>query len=736
MRHASQHKRSRRLAAVVLAVLLCLGILLSGLHGTQPRARAESGESGKQKVASDLHDRVNKSHAGDRVSVIVQPAGSWSGALDTTLRGAGANVKGSFKNFAAHSVEMNASDVEALAERDDVAYVSPDRDVQLLGHVSLTTGADAAAAMANYNPTYDGTGVGIAVLDSGVDPNHVAFDTRIVANVDFTGEGITSDPFGHGSHVTSIAAGNGKVSNGSYQGIAPNANIINVRVLNSQGTGTVSQLLSALDWVKTNKAKYNIRVVNMSLGTAAVDSYKNDPVCQAVRALVNSGVVVVCAAGNEGKDSSGNKVYGQIHSPGDEPSAITVGASNTFGTDARNDDQVTTYSSRGPTRGYYTDASGVKHYDNLVKPDLVAPGNKIIDAEAANNYLVAQYPALDANVSGNSAREQMYLSGTSMATPVVSGAAAMLLQANPNLTPNLVKAILMYTAQQLPGFNQFEQGAGEVNLEGAMRLARLVRTDLNSCSVGSPLLTSSAPTPQTTIAGYQFTWGQGLIMNYNFATGTNLITKYQGVYGLGKLLGDGVVLSNGTLMSSGTLLSDGVLMGGNIMTSSGVVMGDGSVFLSCNVLMGDGVLLSDGTLLSDGVLLGDGVVLGDGVLLGDMSALATSAMIYGDNTSSMRVVLDSSTAPAAPASLTATAYSKSQINLAWADKSTNESGFYVERSTDGVTFSQVATLAANSKSYSSTGLSAGKKYYYRVRAYNSGGTSAYTSVASATTPTK
>src|SRR5207244_6516859 len=182
-------------------------------------------------------------------------------------------------------------------------------------------------------------------------------------------------------------------------GIAPNANLINLRVLGATGSGTTSAVLSALDWVMTNQSTYNIQVVNMSFGTPAVDSYKNDPVCRAVRRLVDAGIVVVAAAGNEGKDALHPKVYGRIHSPGNEPSAITVGASNTFGTDVRSDDGVTTYSSRGPTRSYYTDANGVKHYDNLLKPDLVAPGNKLIFAEADSNnglnLLVTQNPQLD-----------------------------------------------------------------------------------------------------------------------------------------------------------------------------------------------------------------------------------------------------------------------------------------------------------------------------------------------------
>src|SRR6185369_4322849 len=116
-------------------------------------------------------------------------------------------------------------------------------------------------------------------------------------------------------------------------GIAPNANIINLRVLNSEGVGSTSWLLTALDWVASTRNVYNIRVVNMSFGMAAVDSYLNHPLCQGVRSLVNSGIVVVAASGNNGTDGSGNKVYGHIHSPGIEPTAITVGAANTYGTD-------------------------------------------------------------------------------------------------------------------------------------------------------------------------------------------------------------------------------------------------------------------------------------------------------------------------------------------------------------------------------------------------------------------
>jgi serine protease AprX len=366
----------------------------------------------------------------------------------------GGRVTATYNNFNMRSIDVPVAGILQLAASLQVSYISLDRPVGLLGHLSATSGADAVSASSGSNAGLDGTGIGIAVLDSGIYTAHRSFlgknnNIRVVVSKDFTGEGRTDDPYGHGSHVASIAAGNGRVSNGAYLGIAPNASLINLRVLNAQGTGLTSRLLSALDWVMSNRTTYNIRVVNMSLGSAAIDSSQNDPTCKAVRRLVNAGIVVVAAAGNNGQNSSGQKIYGQIHSPGIEPSALTVGASNSYGTDGRVDDTMTTYSSRGPTRGYSTDSNGVKHYDNLIKPDIVAPGNKIVDAEAVNNGLVTQHPELDAAVSSVDNRKMMRLSGTSMATPVAAGAAALVLQANPKLTPNMVKAILMYTAQPL-----------------------------------------------------------------------------------------------------------------------------------------------------------------------------------------------------------------------------------------------------------------------------------------------
>ncbi|HEX7956875.1 MAG TPA: S8 family peptidase, partial [Pyrinomonadaceae bacterium] len=415
---------------------------------------------------------------------IVQTEGECGSLLEQFISARGGRVLRRYGGFKSAAVELPAVALAALAALPEVRYISKDRPTLRLGHVSLTTGADAVRtqpASGGGSYTLDGTGIGIAVIDSGVSHSHDSFlnqngDSRIVADVDFTGSGSPAgDPFGHGTHVAALAAGNGSVASGVYTGIAPDASVINLRALDEDGVGTTAGLLDALEWVLDNRATYNIRVVNLSLGTAAVDSYRYDPLCLAVRSLVDAGVVVVAAAGNDGKNADGQKVYGLIHSPGIEPSAITVGASNTFDTNSRSDDGVTTYSSRGPTRSYWTDSSNVVHHDNLVKPDLVAPGNKLVSAESAGNALVTAHPELEAYTDGAPDHAMMRLSGTSMATPLVSGAAALLLQANPSLTPNMVKALLTYTAQPLAGFNQLEQGAGQLNVEGAVRVAALTR---------------------------------------------------------------------------------------------------------------------------------------------------------------------------------------------------------------------------------------------------------------------
>jgi serine protease AprX len=659
-------RKQRLLLSAMFTSCLLLMVLWGFTLLPQPMGlRAQAAHNAK--ISPDLKDKINSS-ANGLIPVIFATTEAPSSGLQSDIPRSKGAVKKVFQNINAMSANLPASAIAELSERADVAYVTLDRPVTVTGHLETTTGADQVRNSGSPSiGTIDGAGkgnpVGIAIIDSGVDPNHHAFlvsstslstQSRIVANVDFTGEKnslglpITGDPYGHGTHVASIAAGNAHISSGAYTGIAPRSNIINVRVLDSKGQGMTSSAIAGIDWCISNMGTYNIKVLNLSFGTTAVDSYQNDLLCQAVRRAVDHGLVVCVAAGNAGHndvitsyDGSGKPiyqtVYGGIHSPGIEPSAITVGAVNTLGTDYHSDDVVASFSSRGPTRGYSVDAAGVRHYDNLVKPDLVAPGNKIIAAESPNNYLVKNNPALDATTNLLPSHKVMRMSGTSMATPAVAGAAALILQRNPSLTPNMVKMVLEYTSDPLNGFNNLDQGAGQLNVEGAVRLAGLISQKCNKMSPGATLLAGAPPKQTTNVANESFSWSGGIMQKWNFVYGPSLISSYQGIYGptmnSGALLTDGVILANGVLLSQGVMLSQGVTL------SQGVVLSEG-VMLSQGVSVLPGTNLADGALLSDGVVLANGVVLSDNALSGTGSLSVPSG---GDATISMLSMLDPST---------------------------------------------------------------------------------------------
>src|SRR5215471_2608921 len=207
-----------------------------GVHPQHP--------NNSRKASTDLKQKIDRGRGDDLVRVIIQPADEWNPELESTVQHSGGRNVRQFRNFRLRVVTMSAKAAAALATREDIAYVSLNREVRSLGHVSVTTGADAVRTWnCSTIAGFDGSGIGIAVLDSGIDTDHTSFSgtdntSRVVASEDFTGEGRTDDPYGHGTHVASLAAGNGRVSNAQYIGIAPNANIINLRVLNSEGLGS------------------------------------------------------------------------------------------------------------------------------------------------------------------------------------------------------------------------------------------------------------------------------------------------------------------------------------------------------------------------------------------------------------------------------------------------------------------------------------------------------------------
>jgi len=358
-----------------------------------------------------------------------------------------------------------------LADDPKVKRIHLDRDVA--GEIARTT-ATVGAKNVHAQYGYSGAGVGVAVIDSGITPWHddltIANRTgqRVTAFVDFVNNRTTKyDDWGHGTHVAGIIAGNGYDSNGDRTAVAPKSNIISLKALDFEGKGHISNIIAAIDWAVTNRVQYNIRVINMSLGAGVFESYNTDPLTVAAKSAVDAGIVVVAAAGNMGKAVNGQPQYGAITAPGNAPWVLTVGASSSMGTIDRRDDTMALYSSRGPTM-----------YDFAAKPDLVAPGSGTVSLSEQNSLFYTTKAAylVAGKKSGLTYLPYLTLSGTSMAAPVVSGTVALMLEANPNLTPNLVKAILQFSAQVYNGYDYLTQGAGFLNTLGAVRLARFFAT--------------------------------------------------------------------------------------------------------------------------------------------------------------------------------------------------------------------------------------------------------------------
>ncbi len=277
---------------------------------------------------------------------------------------------------------------------------------------------------------YDGSGITIAFLDTGISPTK-DFEGRILVFRDFiNGRTAPYDDNGHGTHVTGIACGSGVLSGGKYRGIAPSASIASLKTLDSTGKGSASDILAGMQWIYDNKSKYNIRIVNLSIGTSAASG--EDPLVRAAEALWDSGITVICAAGNNGPAPC------TISSPGISRKIITVGSSDDENETSIWGMALKNFSGRGPT------------LDCVIKPDILAPGSSIVSCLSA-----------DAKREDIKIRDKYYqiLSGTSMSTPIVAGAAAALLQKDPTLTPDDIKYMLARTSVRL-GFPRNREGWG------------------------------------------------------------------------------------------------------------------------------------------------------------------------------------------------------------------------------------------------------------------------------------
>jgi serine protease AprX len=538
--------RRLSVAIVFLAALAATGDVQGTIAAASRRAQD------RQKLDINLRAALD---AGRRESqrVIIRTRAGETAEIRRTLSAHGDQVVADHESIDALTAVVHADDLDALAARDGVISVSTDAIVEaklltgliggllrtvgglveVVGSVLLPNGADTQGPAVppavlrdtlGLKNTWSGRGIGVAVIDSGLEMSS-EFTGRVTAFYDFTRGGVVAtspfDDYGHGTHVAGTIGGSGALSSSrEYRGLAPRVDFVILKVLDKDGAGWTSDVIRAVDFAVANKTRLGIDVINLSLGHPIYEPASTDPLVQAVERAVRAGVIVVAAAGNFGKNpTTGLPGYAGITSPGNAPSALTVGALRTEDTVSRSDDWIPDYSSRGPT-----------WYDGLVKPDVVAPGHNIVAAAAKRGTLYKTYPQLKAADA-----DYMRLSGTSMATAVTTGVVALMLEANreandfprhPSITPNAVKAILQYSAfnvrnQRGIEYDPLTQGGGAINGAGAIDLALAVDT---SAEQGTPWL-RTIPAPWTTIGGEDLTWQQTVVWGNTVVWGATVGTR-------------------------------------------------------------------------------------------------------------------------------------------------------------------------------------------------------------------
>jgi serine protease AprX len=648
---------SRAVQASTLLLLAALALPAVAIASPKSGGKQQSSQSGKLDVL--LERRVN--HGGES-DVIIEFHDDRDGVA--IIKGFG-KVGRRLGLISAYTGQVPNGLLKQLARHPNVKKISLNRPAQgLVGRTAVTVGARAVQQTMGYT----GAGVGVAIIDSGVSSWHddltVASRTgqRVLHFKDFINSlPAPYDDWGHGTHVAGIVGGNGYDSRRTREAIAPGANIVALKALKGDGTGTIGGIIAAIDYAVTMKSVFNIRVINLSLGAGVYESYNTDPLTVACKRAVEAGIVVVAAAGNMGRASNGSALYGAISAPGNAPWVLTVGASSTEGTVDRRDDKMAMYSSRGPTK-----------IDFAAKPDLVAPGTGTVSLSdpLSRMYIEKATSLVSGSLSGLTYRPYLSLSGTSMAAPVVSGSVALMLQANPNLTPNLVKAILQYTAQVYSRYDVLTQGAGFLNTRGAVLLADYFRKGQPGVAyprmkgwsqqiiwgnyrVRGGVLTAGGTAwgPDVTWGGMQTPLGQNVVWGENcdsygtcendsIVWGNNLVwgNSCDPIAGCDNVVwgntdGDNVVWGNGdgdnVVWGNGD--SDNVVWGNG--EGDNVVWGNDCAGANCdNVVWGE----SD----EDNVVWGnaegiDNVVWGnsaDGTVWGTSDDAAVEPVVYGDET--------------------------------------------------------------------------------------------------------
>jgi serine protease AprX len=380
-------------------------------------------------------------------------------AAQSFVKSVGGRVTHELPIIGGFSARVPADDVPLISQLSGVTGVMPD----LPAHVQSTPGTynnvpsvfkKVTGGIALANAGANGQGVTVALIDTGVTSQpDIAGALQSVSDplslikydcVNLTDEPTCADSYGHGTFMAGLIAGDGSSSNGKYVGMAPRAKIISIKIAGASGASDVSTIIAAIQWVTQNQVTYNIRALNLSLGTDSTQSYTIDPLDFAVEKAWQAGIVVDVAASNRGPAA------GTISKPADDPFVVTVGAIDDKGTNGLNDDVLPNFSGRGPTAA-----------DGLAKPDVVAPGGHIVS-------LAAPGSALNANFPSTMTAPYRRGSGTSMSTAIVTGLVAQMLSANPSLTPDRVKYSLMQTAHPDASSDPMAVGRGVVDGAAAL----------------------------------------------------------------------------------------------------------------------------------------------------------------------------------------------------------------------------------------------------------------------------
>ncbi|HET7079891.1 MAG TPA: S8 family peptidase [Chloroflexia bacterium] len=429
-----------------------------------------------------------------RLAVIIQKTTPGTG-LEALVARLGGRVTLDLHIINAFAAEVPASALATVAGADGVRWVSLDAPVvktdctDCVNTTRLRNAYDRAIHADQVWGDGQGYGVGVAVLDSGVNPNQDLYTpwgrSRLVASAAFNTDWNRTpfDGYGHGTHVAGIIGGNGAASQGSYIGIAPAANLINVKVSNDDGSASASSVVAGLQWINDNRNSYNIRVVNISLNSTLKESYHNSAIDAAVEILWFNKIVVVVSAGNKGELNA-------LYPPANDPFVITVGATDDQGTPGMGDDTVASFSAYGRTESGFS------------KPDLVAPGTDIVSLLSARNSTIAQ-----AHPDHIVTDPYFRMSGTSMAAPMVAGAVALLLQREPQLTPDQVKFRLMTTAarEAWPGYTVTKAGAGYLDIYAAVHTATTNSANTGT-NVSRLLTTGSDPISWGSVSWNSVSW--------------------------------------------------------------------------------------------------------------------------------------------------------------------------------------------------------------------------------------